>query len=73
MTTAIGMVHAGLGIAILPESAVTPGTAAHVRMLPIRDPDMTREIGLLRRRERSLSPAAERLIDVMRDLIPGRG
>jgi DNA-binding transcriptional LysR family regulator len=67
MTTAIGMVRAGLGVAILPESALaaeaaTPG----LRMLTIRDPDLTRQIGLLRRKERSLSPAAQRLVDLLR-------
>ena len=67
MTTAIGMVRAGLGVAILPESAMaaeaaTPG----LRMLTIRDPELTRQIGLLRRKERSLSPAAQRLVDLLR-------
>lgn len=67
MTTAIGMVRAGLGVAILPESALaaeaaTPG----LRMLTIRDPELTRQIGLLRRKERSLSPAAQRLVDLLR-------
>jgi hypothetical protein len=39
-------------------------------MLPIREPDLTRHMGLLRRKERSLSPAAQRLLEVMRELIP---
>jgi LysR family carnitine catabolism transcriptional activator len=70
MTTAIGMVQAGLGIAILPESALMPGAGQGVRMLPIREPDLTRHVGLLRRNERSLSPAAQRLLEVMRDQVP---
>lgn len=66
MTTAIGMVRAGLGVAILPESALAADAAPKLRMLTIRDPELTRQIGLLRRKERSLSPAAQRLVDLLR-------
>lgn len=72
MTTAIGMVHAGLGVAILPESAVAlDGSGAKLRALAIREPDLTRDIGLLRRKERSFSPATQRLVDVLREIVSG--
>jgi DNA-binding transcriptional LysR family regulator len=66
MTTAIGMVVAGLGVAILPESATLLDPAAPVRTLVIREPSLTRQIALLTRAGRSLSPAAERLTQVLR-------
>jgi LysR family carnitine catabolism transcriptional activator len=70
MTTAIGMVQAGLGIAILPESAVErDARGLGLRALAIREPALTRQIGLLRRTERSFSPAAQRLIEALRQSI----
>ncbi len=45
MTTAIGMVHAGLGIAILPESALMPEPDSRLRAIAIKDPVLTRDIG----------------------------
>jgi LysR family transcriptional regulator, carnitine catabolism transcriptional activator len=67
MTTAIGMVQAGLGIAILPESAMALDPAAPVRALSIREPVLTRQIAILTRTGRSLSPAAERLAQMLHD------
>jgi LysR family transcriptional regulator, carnitine catabolism transcriptional activator len=72
MTTAIGMVQAGLGIAILPESAAAPDAGLHLRAIAIREPVLTRPIGLLTRPGRSLSPAAQRLVDVLRETIRRR-
>jgi LysR family transcriptional regulator, carnitine catabolism transcriptional activator len=67
MTTAIGMVQAGLGVAILPESAITSDARGlGLRAVAIREPDLTRQISLLRRSERSFSPAALRLIEALR-------
>jgi LysR family carnitine catabolism transcriptional activator len=71
MTTAIGMVQAGLGIAILPESAsaLTPEPGTRLRALAIKDPVLTRDIGLLTRTGRSLSPAAQRLVEVLGTIV----
>jgi LysR family transcriptional regulator, carnitine catabolism transcriptional activator len=69
MTTAIGMAQAGLGIAILPESTLTPEAGTRLRAVAIREPVLTRQIGLLTRNGRSLSPAARRLVDVLRDTV----
>ena len=69
MTTAIGMVQAGLGIAILPESALMPEPGSWLRVIAIKDPVLTRDIGILTRTGRSLSPAAQRLVEVLGTIV----
>lgn len=68
MPTAIAMVRGGLGVAILPESAATEGLHGLVR-LPIHKPHMNRQICLLRRADRTLSPAAARFVQVLQNFI----
>jgi DNA-binding transcriptional LysR family regulator len=64
MTTALGMAAAGLGIAILPEAARASAPAA-LRMVPIRRPVLQRQLGLVMKAGRSLSPAAQKLADTL--------
>lgn len=66
MSTAIGLVEAGLGIAILPESAFTADLDRRVQMVAIREPVLTRDIGILMRAGRSRSPAADQLVAALR-------
>jgi LysR family carnitine catabolism transcriptional activator len=61
MTTALGFVRAGLGIAILPESAAGPDAPGFTRV-PMNDRYSSRQIDLLQRRDFTLSPAAESLV-----------
>lgn len=65
MPTALAMVRRGLGIAILPESAADANRDEIVR-IPIQKPPLGRHISLLQRADRTLSPAAERLVTVLR-------
>jgi DNA-binding transcriptional LysR family regulator len=58
MTTALGMVRAGLGIAVLPESAGVADNIPQVRKLAIVRPVLSRKVEIVRRKDRSLSPAA---------------
>ena len=79
MMTAVGMVRAGLGITILPASAqeirAEPGLIARA----IDDPRFVRPIAVVRKRRRTLAPAAENfmaaLVDDLgdRDSEPKRG
>jgi DNA-binding transcriptional LysR family regulator len=59
MSTAAGMVKAGLGVTILPSSAIQMGELAGLVTRPISHPAITRELGVLEKSARSLSPAAE--------------
>jgi DNA-binding transcriptional LysR family regulator len=66
MSTALGMVKAGLGVTILPASVLEMEAAGGVAYRPIHGPNLEREIGFLNKRGRSLSPAAEALLKAIR-------
>jgi DNA-binding transcriptional LysR family regulator len=60
-------VEAGLGISILPDAAVANEVRTRSLVaLPIRDGKWSRAIGVIRRRGRALSPAAESLLARLR-------
>jgi DNA-binding transcriptional LysR family regulator len=64
VTTTLGLVEAGLGVAAVPSMAMPgPGHPLLVSV-PLVDPIVTRKVGLIRRRGRSLSPAAQQLYDL---------
>jgi|KBSSwiS6_1023812.scaffolds.fasta_scaffold23266_2 DNA-binding transcriptional LysR family regulator len=64
MTTALGMVAAGLGVAILPHAATTSAPSG-IRRVGIRTPALTRRIGIITKSGRSLQPAAQRLVEAL--------
>ena len=66
MSTAIGLVEAGLGVAILPEAACTADLGRRVQVVAIGEPVLRREVSILMRAGRSRSPAAERLLAALR-------
>lgn len=63
MMTAVGLVRAGLGITILPASAKEIEAEPSLRMRPIDDDRFARRISLVKRRNRTLPPAAEDFLD----------
>ena len=63
MSTAVALVQAGLGITILPSTAVELKTQADVRSRPINVPGFAREIVLVRRKGSTLHPSAEAFIE----------
>jgi DNA-binding transcriptional LysR family regulator len=65
MPTALAMARSGLGIAILPESAAD-WSAGGLARIPIVRPVMSRQICLLHRRDRALSPAAREFVHALR-------
>ena len=67
MATAVAMVRAGLGATLLPSSALEIATAADLVVHPLDEPGLTRQLGLLKRRERSHSPAALAFIETLID------
>ena len=67
--TIIGLVAAGLGVAVLPEREFSTTLEGAIRMLPIRSPQLIRNIGIIGNASRSLSPAAERFIEVLRQMV----
>jgi len=65
MSTALGMVSAGLGVAVLPQSAIDCGSSSDIRPVDISHPKLTRDIGILTRRDRPLSKASEQLVEII--------
>jgi DNA-binding transcriptional LysR family regulator len=63
-TTTLGLVEAGLGVAAVPSMAMLGPEHPLLVSVPLVDPVITRKVGLIRRRGRSLSPAAQQLYDL---------
>ncbi len=61
MGTAAGMVRQGLGVSVLPRLALPELNLAGLQCAALCDASAHRDIGLLHRRDRSLSPAAQAL------------
>lgn len=53
---------AGLGVAALPELAADVGPDEGIVRRPLQDPDLRRPIGLVTLRGRTLSPAAQQMV-----------
>lgn len=70
VSTLIGLVESGLAIAVVPQLALPPpgGPVIGVRL---GEPAITRTIGMIRKRGRSLSPAAQALAELV--TVAGRG
>ncbi len=59
MSTAVGMVKAGLGVTFLPSSALEVSELSGVRSRVLNHPALTRKIVVAQKKGRSLSPAAQ--------------
>jgi DNA-binding transcriptional LysR family regulator len=66
-STALGLVTAGVGTAILPMSTIQEGTHPSVRRIPLVRPAIARTIMLVRRRKATLSPAAQAFYAMLAD------
>jgi len=64
VTTTLGLVEAGLGVAAVPSMAMPGPDHPLLVSVPLVDPIVTRKVGLIWRRGRSLSPAAQQLFDL---------
>lgn len=66
LQTAIGLVLAGAGVAIVPKIAESsPGTAGLVTV-PLRNPSIRRTLGILTKRDKPLSRMAQALLQMIR-------
>lgn len=70
--TLLGLVEAGLGVAAVPQLAL-PGSADSVLVgVPLVEPVVTRTLGLISRRGRSLPPAAQAFYDLLMADMPAK-
>lgn len=64
-STAVGLVAAGVGIAVVPRLAMQPGAYPNIRVIALAEPVVSRKLALVSRRTASLSPAAQALFDMI--------
>jgi DNA-binding transcriptional LysR family regulator len=70
LSTALGLVEAGLGITVVPRSALTPELRQRLAIQPLGEPLVSRTIGVLRLRGSTLSPAARQFRLALRRMAP---
>jgi len=63
-TTMVGLVEAGLGVAAVPAMAMPGPDHPLLVSVPLVDPVVKRKMGLIKRRSRVLTPAAQQLYDL---------
>ncbi|AOB26546.1 LysR family transcriptional regulator [Bordetella bronchiseptica] len=68
VSTAVGMIQAGMGVAMLPHAAAAQAPRG-VRAVPIRNPFLSWPISLVRLSNHPLSPAAQAFAAVARDVL----
>ncbi len=61
VTTLLGLVEAGLGVAAVPAMAMPAADHPLLVSVPLVKPVISRKVGLIRRKGRTLSPAAQQL------------
>jgi LysR family carnitine catabolism transcriptional activator len=67
MSTVLALVRQGLGMTLLPESA-DEGRGDLIRV-PVDHPGVSREIGLITRSNQGLSPAAQRFVELVGNIL----
>lgn len=65
LTTSLGLVEAGLGVSVLPRLATPQGEHPLILTKPLRAPEVSRTIGIVRRRTGSLAPAAQQFLEML--------
>jgi DNA-binding transcriptional LysR family regulator len=65
VTTMLGLVEAGLGVAAVPSMAMPTHEHPILTSVPLVDPVVKRRVGIVRRRGRSLTPAAQEFYRMM--------
>ncbi|MDB5581258.1 MAG: transcriptional regulator, LysR family [Bradyrhizobium sp.] len=71
IATLLGMVEAGLGVAAVPRMAISPRHSA-LKGVPLRQPAVSRSLGLIARHGAGLRPAAETFRDYLRAALKAR-
>jgi DNA-binding transcriptional LysR family regulator len=65
VSTLIGLVEAGLGIAVVPRMSMPAADHPTLTSVPLTDPSVERMVGLVRRRGRELTPSALHLYQLI--------
>ena len=70
VSSLLEMVKAGLGIAVVPQLAMPADSASVLRSVALKDEDITRTLGVIRRSGRVLSAAAQNFYEMLKDAVP---
>jgi DNA-binding transcriptional LysR family regulator len=73
LTTALSMTAQGLGVSILPAYLVPHMRYQNLTAVPLVNPVVHRDLSLIMRAGRSLSPAAESFVAVARRIVTQNG
>lgn len=68
LSTSLGLVEAGLGISALPGLAMPHAPYSSIIGIPLVEPVIRRTLGIIRRKDAVLSPAAERFFALLINL-----
>ena len=71
IATLLGMVEAGLGVAAVPRMAISPRHSS-LKGIPLRQPAVSRSLGLITRHGAAMRPAAETFCDYLRAALKAR-
>jgi DNA-binding transcriptional LysR family regulator len=69
LSTVHGMLEAGYGVAVLPVIALPVSGHPTLVVRPLVQPELARIIGAYRRRDRSLSPAAQAFLEIVKEVL----
>ncbi len=73
VTTMLGLVEAGLGVAAVPSIAMPGADHPLLVSVPLVEPVVSRKVGLIRRKGRTLSPAALQFFEFFSEMKGRRG
>jgi DNA-binding transcriptional LysR family regulator len=73
VSTLLGLVEAGLGVAVVPRLSMPQGDHPTLAMVELVEPTIDRNVGLIRRRGRELPPAALKLYALIEATWPRSG
>jgi LysR family transcriptional regulator, carnitine catabolism transcriptional activator len=68
-----GMIEAGLGVTALPSMAISMLSQPLLKTVPISQPSVAREVGVIKTRGKSLSPASEAFIKLFSSILNESG
>src|SRR3954453_3483301 len=72
VTTMLGLVEAGLGVAAVPSLAMPGAEHPLLGSVPLAGPVVPRRVGLIKRKGRALSPSAQQLYAFLLEMKPAR-
>ncbi len=71
LTTALGMIEAQVGVAVMPRMVIPQSDRSAVVWRPLIEPVVKRTVGVIQRRSGNMHPAAAQLLDCLREDWPG--